>query len=85
MFNQLDPQWSKPRQGKSKMSDSGKQIGDCQHAKNPAWCVECLRRAILELVDPSTVVEGNPVKILVDSFAWKRLCALVYGIKEKPQ
>ena len=31
------------------MSDSGRQIGDCKHAKNPAWCVECLREAVVEL------------------------------------
>ena len=25
------------------MSDSGRQIGDCRHGKQPRWCVECLQ------------------------------------------
>ena len=44
----------------SKMSDSGKQIGDCQHAKNPAWCVECLRQAVEErIADEKFVVRAR--------------------------
>lgn len=25
------------------MSDSGRQIGECQHARTRDWCVDCLR------------------------------------------
>ena len=25
------------------MSDSGRQIGDCRHGRNPEWCIDCLR------------------------------------------
>ena len=31
------------------MSDSGRQIGDCKHARTPEWCVYCLREEVERL------------------------------------
>lgn len=31
------------------MSDSGRAIGDCRHGRSPGWCLECLRKQIVEL------------------------------------
>ena len=48
------------KEDEGKMSDSGKQIGDCQHGKNPAWCVECLRQAVEErIADEKFVVRAR--------------------------
>ena len=72
------------------MSDSGRQIGDCKHAKNPAWCVNCLREAIVKLADGLTVIgtdlgaQGEitlRVEIVTTGDDWNSFCELAYKIK----
>lgn len=38
------------------MSDSGRQIGDCPHARTPEWCVDCLRQEVEALRRPNALL-----------------------------
>ncbi len=31
------------------MSDSGRQVGDCQHGYSPSWCCYCLQERVAQL------------------------------------
>ena len=51
------------------MSDSGRQIGNCRHARTPEACVECLRArlrameaALRGLVEAVVIDSNDPAK-----------------------
>ncbi len=33
------------------MSDSGRQMGDCRHARTPSFCVDCLQEQVAYLTE----------------------------------
>jgi len=56
------------------MSDSGRQIGDCKHAKVPAWCVDCLRERLSRVTEEilaAVAKEREEIAQMVAKWPWE--------------